>query len=757
MGLGGGHQEHSTHKELIAGAASLKAGLLRVAFLLSKHAADRPLEHASGALQAGAAAAATLQRQLHSLTDVTVRLPRDTSKRLLDVSLPSAAQQLLAAAARLAAGAQPPACAGPIADAWRALQQLVAGAFDCLGLLATAALLTYRQCPDAVALLRQLSSSELVCATTKYLEALWGLHTAAAAPAGGGVGTAEGADEESAAVDALFPAPVSAFACFYGSLVSGLEQQPQLEELQQALLEALAGGGFVPAACRLQLAADRGAAAQQLRAYQQAGWQLLSLAHQLALRAQAAADGALCGDAAAAAQQRHGAAAVGLLWRSAGSSPRAASSLGGGEALSLPGSPPSSLGVGGVVWQGECSGASSSGSPLAQLAPSSPLPLQSLSPELAALCHGAMLAFLHERLVHALQEGGGAGVLPPAALEAAGPLLPGRVAPEGADVLDAAQRALVCMSTLLHSGAGGVLLSAESASVTAAALHCVLWEGGGCGSGSGLSGPRGAQRAQVALLAAECLRTQCACMPPAALASEVPSVAAALAAALAGAGAAWAGGRAGKGPCASHSVQAGFGGSRSGGAGLLAEYTDMAADCALALLALLPAGACCGCACDGEWAVAGACTLHAARDAGASGARSVAARQMVAAGVLPASEQLFRQVPAASAAHAAAAQLLAALVPAWVASLAEGGDADGAAELAPQLSLFVSLRKFLASCCGLGEPDREHAVAAAAALAGLVARLAGQRGAGIGCDGGAAGTLSVFVIAQLLPGLQVRA
>ncbi len=131
---------------------------------------------------------------------------------------------------------------------------------------------------------------------------------------------------------------------------------------------------------------------------------------------------------------------------------------------------------------------------------------------------------------------------------------------------------------------------------------------------------------------------------------------------------------------------------------------------------------------------------------------SSAAAVMVEGGLLAALEQLFRQTPPASTAHAAAAELLACVAPLvaphnTITPATQAPTPAPSADMAALLSPFVTLRKFLHRCCGLPAPDREHGVQVAAALCDLVGRLAAEEA----CDG----AYAAFVVAQLLPGLQV--
>jgi hypothetical protein len=124
---------------------------------------------------------------------------------------------------------------------------------------------------------------------------------------------------------------------------------------------------------------------------------------------------------------------------------------------------------------------------------------------------------------------------------------------------------------------------------------------------------------------------------------------------------------------------------------------------------------------------------------------------------LPALESLFRRVPAAAPAHAAAAELLAALLPPYVSSLSRGpapaeGDAPppGARAVA---SVLTTLKKFLTRCCSLPDPDVDLVGAVGVHACALLSRLL-DAAAGGGAAG--AGPLAAFAAAQLLPGTQVR-
>lgn len=173
-------------------------------------------------------------------------------------------------------------------------------------------------------------------------------------------------------------------------------------------------------------------------------------------------------------------------------------------------------------------------------------------------------------------------------------------------------------------------------------------------------------------------------------------------------------------------------------------------------------------------------------------------QNMLDTGILQGIEQVFRQTPAASHAHVAAAQLLvcssyelvhynchcashvhtAISVSVEVACCSSCSDvvhyqlltthALGLfvclqAQIIPlttmatidhtqMLSLFVTLRKFLAKCSSLPDPDRQMAVKVAAALCDVLAKSAMC----IRQQAASAAVLPTYVASQLLPGLQVR-
>ena len=141
--------------------------------------------------------------------------------------------------------------------------------------------------------------------------------------------------------------------------------------------------------------------------------------------------------------------------------------------------------------------------------------------------------------------------------------------------------------------------------------------------------------------------------------------------------------------------------------------------------------------------------------------------------MLPALESLFRRVPAASPAHASAAALLAALLPAYVRHLratgapdggaaAGGGSAAAATGVPAVASVLTTLRKFLQRCCSLPDPDIDAAGFVGVQSCVLLRRLLsagtmGRSAGSMGCAGGYAtgGLAAAFAASQLLPGTQV--
>jgi hypothetical protein len=124
-------------------------------------------------------------------------------------------------------------------------------------------------------------------------------------------------------------------------------------------------------------------------------------------------------------------------------------------------------------------------------------------------------------------------------------------------------------------------------------------------------------------------------------------------------------------------------------------------------------------------------------------------------GLFPALESLFRLVPPAASVHAAAAELVAALLPLHASELwQQPAAAEGRVAVA---SLLTTLRKFAARCagCGLSGPDREEAAAVAATVLAMLSTLLAEAQSALG--NGGEGSLATIAAAQLLPGAQVRA
>eukprot|EP00775_Hariotina_reticulata_P008895 gene8895-9072_t len=295
-------------------------------------------------------------------------------------------------------------------------------------------------------------------------------------------------------------------------------------------------------------------------------------------------------------------------------------------------------------------------------------------------------------------------------------LLPGKCAPADQDVLAAMLRALRCWRALLVGPAGPSLPIVSSAGVE---LLLDVLKGIVAESIRASSSEREALRGRLMRVAVHCLQLLCGYVSPDLLALQLRNLTAALAGVVGSAGAFFdANKRAVK------SAELPFTGQvrcvdRATGDMMVRHM--MAAQSALAVLLQL--------------------VVSCRQEATLSGvADEELVQVMLSAGLIPALEQLYRQVPGVSPAHVTAADLLAQLL-----GLRHRCDLS-----AGHLPLLATLRKFIVKSAGVPEPDRQAAMATALRLADMVANLAG------GYDGdGQSGILLKHAAAQLLPGLQV--
>ncbi|KAF8061288.1 hypothetical protein HT031_004378 [Scenedesmus sp. PABB004] len=748
-------QDPSTHRELVAAVASLKSCLRSVLLALAPAPGGAPgannsppaggappgaPDRLAGALARAGQAAAALRRLLAAVSDQSLRLPLETSKRLVEVELPDLLASLLGvagpgcawpapapaggggAAAGPGAGAPLPALRHP---AWPDVSGLIAEVFGVLHLLCDVAVRACRRSADPVMVLLQLASPRVVEACVAHMHALWAAHVgeqAAAAPADAGAAVDAGAPAApgGAAPPArraceAFGGAVSAFSGVYAVLAAAVDAQAGLGELEAVLAGGLSASGFLPAAVQLLLAAAAAPGGEHDLAVhcQAGGWDLLTLALFLS-----GGDIATCPAGPSSADVRAGqhipSSVLAAHIRQAEDAPRAA------------GKPP-----------GAAAAAAASAS-LAASEAACGLPLGAMTAQLLA---PPVLLFLEERLHHAVREmrglcagapGGSSGALaalgrpgsPAEAADSGGevlPLLPGRCVPDDQDVLAAALRTLRVWRALLLGPAGPALplVSGRGLGLLLALLRGALAESIKDGSAE-----RQALRGRLVRVAVHCLQLVCGYVAPGTLRDALPDLTSALAGVVGAAGAFWdAHRRLIKSADLSFTGQVRCVDKATGD--MLVRYSMAAASALLVLGQLLAA---CG-----------------AEPGGAAAAAGV----MLDAGLLPPVEQLFRQVPVVSAAHVAAADLLVQLLPAGSAHAGLG---------AGQLPLLATLRKFTVRAAGVAEPDREAAHAATARLATLLGRLACAADAGaVVAPCAPQCVLLQHTAAQLLPALQAHA
>jgi hypothetical protein len=706
----------NTHREIIAAVASLKS-CVRGALLALDGGSGRgggSTARLPGALRRAQDAAAALRRLLAGVADQAFRLPLETSKRLVEVELPELLVALLAAAAPGALWPAPPppctaaelghashtgdqaghingqkdlmkntllpnensgisisgsssgggdASAGGVLalshPAWSDVQALVADVFAVLDLLTGVAARACTRSSDPIMVLQQLAAPRVLDASALHMQRLWealqqqqqqqqplplpGTASAAAVAAAEAVG--------GSALDVIAPTVAALSAC-YATLAAAVEAQPGLQELRTQLASALCTSSFLPAAAQLLLCV-RSPPIRSVpgtdTACEAAGWQLLALALFMSGASIATQPLLLPRDG-------HSLSAPGCLPSSVLAARMRAESPGGGGG--------SSSTSGSAGWACSAAAALEAAATAAAAGPSeedatasTALPATQLQ-----LLDPAVQELLRERLQHAAHEMHGSGDIwrhsslgsataPHSAAAAAADadaaallLLPGRVAPDGHNAFAAGLRALRVWRVLLAARCGGAvpLMGPQGLPLLLATLN-----GAVCDAARDCDAERQAQRGRLVRVTVDCLTLL---LGPGATGLEpgLPALAPitrSLAGVLAAAGAYWDARRR-----TFRSTELGFTGQvrcvdRSTG-DMLVRYT-LAAAGAAALLAHLACGA-------GMLETDSTLTAAAIADAG----------------LLPAVEQLFRQLPGVSPAHAAAAELLVRMVALYIAQCA---------------------------------------------------------------------------------------
>lgn len=400
-------QDPNVHREVVAAVANLKVA---VKFLVGSLTAQATT-HTTASIQRASEASTALCKLLSALSDQIIRLPLETSKRLVEVNLPGEVQQLLAATTSGCARQQPADTdANVVAAQWADLRLLLAKLFECLTLLASVASRACKRSPDPVGVLTQLATPPLMAACVDYMNQLWQLHSSPA-PAAAEEHTANGNLPEVQLVQpplqpaaSMFVSPIAAFAGCYSQLAVAANEQQGLEQLHLQLVSSLCSTGFMATACRLILHAE--VPTDQTASVQHAGWGLLSLAMFLSAGNSSWADDVQ--DTATSEPERH---------------------------------------------------ADKYGLPVAIMQ--------------KALVQADVLQFVEERLYHAVKQVSSKAPMFDFDIK----LLPGKVTPDGQDVLCAVLRPLQCWRALLHSRAHHKLLAtSRSISLLVAAVEGVITE-----------------------------------------------------------------------------------------------------------------------------------------------------------------------------------------------------------------------------------------------------------------------------------------
>jgi hypothetical protein len=537
-----------THREIVAAVASLKSCLRSVILAVTPPAASNPPTSSDskiqGSVQRAHDAVSKLEGLLSALADQTLRLPLETSKRLVDVGLPDLLQQLLNTCqlnaawpapaqaqsnAAASAAVVPSSSSGPHAAAlgaaatvtapaalhpsWALVQQLLQAVFSTLSVLTSVLIRACTRSHDPAMVLMQLASPAVMEAQVTYLQQLRQharqvlAHNAAV----------DATAAELAAQSVHFaPACVAAFSSIYGLLAAATDAQSGLGELRQQLIASLCSTQLLPVAADLLLLMPAAMQPEQQQARQvqvdcqAAGWSLLTLS---------------------------------LFVSGAGISVCPATTR---SACMQPGQPvPSSMMAASIR----------ADSPEQPQANAQALDLAAAFAEAAEppastlqLLSQPVLSLLQERLFHCVTElRGSYGATSTTfaqkqkLLREAGSthqllLLPGRCCPADQDVLHAALRALRSWRALLMSPAAPSLplVSDFGVQLLLTLLAGVLAEPIRAGSSE-----RESLRGRVIRVAVHCLQLMCSCLSQEVLFNQLPALTAALAGVVSTAGAYW--------------------------------------------------------------------------------------------------------------------------------------------------------------------------------------------------------------------------
>jgi len=541
-----------THREIVAAVASLKSCLRSVILAVTPAqtaAGQRPppsSDKIQGSVQRANDVVSKLQGLLSAVADQTLRLPLETSKRLVDVGLPDLLQQLLdvcqlsaawpsAEAASDASNAAPaatgvvgtpeaPTPAGPVLlggtacspsstaaaalhPSWASVQQLLQAVFNTLAVLTSVLIRACTRSADPAMVLLQLASPSIMEAQVAYMQQLkqhasqlQGLQDCSSAPPDA-IRLAQHSVQ-------CAPACVAAFSCIYGLLAAATDAQTGLGELRQQLVSSLCSTQLLPVAAELLLLVPTCMPAEEQQCpqveanCQAAGWSLLTLS----------------------------------LFLSGTSTSIAPTTI--SQACMQPGQPlPSSMMAASIRADGT--------EPLNLAAAFATAAEPSTAILQEQLLSPPVLSLLQERLQHCVAElhAGYSGSGSTAAAQqhlvqdaSSAPLLPGRCCSVDQDVLHAALRTLRCWRALLMSPAAPSLLivSTRGVQLLLALLGRSLAEPIRAGSSE-----REALRGRVIRVLVHCLQLLCSCLNQEVLAQQLPALTAALAGVVSTAGSYW--------------------------------------------------------------------------------------------------------------------------------------------------------------------------------------------------------------------------
>lgn len=541
-----------THREIVAAVASLKSCLRSVVLAVNPppqtagpSSATSPDSKIQGSVQRANDAVAKLAGLLSAVADQTLRLPLETSKRLVDVGLPDLLVQLLNAcqlnaawpapaqaapspddAAGSATGSNGSLAAAPAAEpgstapaalhpSWAPIQQLLQAVFSSLSVLTAVLIRACTRSHEPAMVLMQLASPAVMEAQVAYMQQLR-QHAGQLQDAAGPADTAAAASLTAESLQCA-PACVAAFSSIYGLLAAATDAQAGLGELRQQLITSLCSTQVLPVAADLLLLVPAAMRPEQQQAHevqadcQAAGWSLLTLS----------------------------------LFVSGASISVCPANL--NPACIQPGQPlPSSMMAASI--RADADELQAQAQPLDLSIAFSAAAEPSAATLQEQLLSQPVLALLQERLYHCVTELRGSYGTSSTAftqkqklLRKEGAvqqlsLLPGRCCPADHDALHAALRALRCWRALLMTPAapGLPVVSSFGVQLLLTLLAGVLAEPIRAGSSE-----RESLRGRVIRVAVHCLQLMCSRLDQELLAQQLPALTAALAGVVSSAGAYW--------------------------------------------------------------------------------------------------------------------------------------------------------------------------------------------------------------------------